>query len=306
MCTHLYSQISMSVFANNADQTLLYKRNGGVCAIDANGMAIPPAEPFLSLPDTHMHQAGVCFARRNGVDTLLFRAADGFGIDEVDVKTGAIIRRVGVECEWKVEKQDFLSPYVMDQSFTAQIACSADLIAVVDGYPGSVTLISYESGLLVKKFYLQELSDAAYHAYTRSVAFTSNGLHLVLADYGNGYVWKVSVADTAIVGRMKMPGLFIPRHVLVLPDDTIAVTCWGRLWCGTPPSRGGVVFIDKDFTACEVKFRAPHVENRPMGLAVFGNGTVSVILAGESVYHISPDMTWAHSSIGAWVSACCS
>lgn len=80
-----------------------------------------------------------------------------------------------------------------------------------------------------------------------------------------------------------MPGLFIPLHVVVLPDDTIAAACWGRLWNGQPPSPGGVVFIDEHMTHRQVKFRAPDSWERPVGLAALGTGAVRLQLAGGAI-----------------------
>lgn len=311
----------MSDIVGNVDGTLMFKEGVGICAVDAEGCLT--VTPLHALPEYARAQAGACFLRRrdgmDGMDTILFRGPaikeDGYsrvsddaeddedneddehcsrvtGIDEYDATTGMLIRHFAEDLVWNIDDhQDFLSAYVVQPAASSQMACSGDLIAIANG--GAVTFRAYSSGDVVRTMDVYELlgrgedRPSGSHAWIRSVAFTCDGAHVILADYGNACVWKVAVAgDGCVVSQMQMPGLYVPRHVLVMADDTVVAGCWGRLWCGTPPTAGGVVSVNKDFTACKVVYRAPKWHMRPTGLACTASGAVCVSLTDGTTHVI--------------------
>jgi hypothetical protein len=222
----------------------------------------------------------LCFARREGVQTLLV-AADGDCRILEYTTSGERIRAISVAF-----------------ARLTGIACAGNNIAVsgisysyedpdddAGDEEGEVMLIDYTTSECIRMIGVGVLTQPS------GLRFTSDGLHIVVADWYQGRVSKFSVIDGKFVSDVATGanGIFSPVDVLVEDGGGggVVVACDG----------GGVVFVD----ACGVTLRTVVLLDNVVALAWYDDTVCSKVFGGE-VHMIRS--AWAVSLRCAWITAC--
>jgi DNA-binding beta-propeller fold protein YncE len=217
--------------------------------------------------------ARVCFVHRDGVNTLLIC---DWGNDRVVEVTsgGEFMRAIAVEGRpWGIAERD-------------------GAIAVSMPYAHAVVLLQYESGAVKAEVTIG--SGTAGNAdgqlfYPRGVAFTTDGRHILVADFNNHRVSKFSADSGAFVAHVVSNGIRYPTDVLQCEDGSIVVA-----------HENGVACVGKDGVTVKnisVSSSIPCL----LSYSPSSNGVVVKCFDG-SVFVLRD--AWSHSLRCEWVHAC--
>jgi DNA-binding beta-propeller fold protein YncE len=184
--------------AVNLDGTLLASVDDNCLHIFVVGSARPAIE-HTALKDPR----SVCFVRRNGVDTILVCDTGANRVVEIS-SDGSFLRAIPVPL----------------YSFPNGIAyCNKnDVIAVSLFNFSTVILLRFDCGTIQPEFSIAH-GDLYF---PKGVAFTEDGLHLIVADWGNHRVCKFSASTGAFVALVGT-GIYWPQDVAACNDGTVVV-----------------------------------------------------------------------------------
>jgi sugar lactone lactonase YvrE len=155
------------------------------------------------LDDPHF----VCFVHRDGVDTLLI---SDWGNDRVVEVTagGVFMRAIAVDgLPWGIAERD-------------------GVIAVSLSSAHAVVLLQYDSGAVKPEVTIGTGTTGNADGQLRrpmGVAFTTDGRHILVADFFNDRVSKFSAASGEFVAHVISNGITRPRDVLQCEDGGIVV-----------------------------------------------------------------------------------
>jgi hypothetical protein len=155
--------------------------------------------------------SSVCFAHRNGVDTLLTCDYGNDRVVEVTA-TGVFVRTIAVR----------------KGSGPCGIAyCgTSDVIALSLNVAHAVVLLQYASGIAYcgtcDVIGSGGIGDGQL-CYPRGVSFTADGRYILVADWGNDRVSKFSAASGEFIAHAVTNGISYPRDVLQCEDGSILV-----------------------------------------------------------------------------------
>jgi DNA-binding beta-propeller fold protein YncE len=213
-----------------------------------------------------------CFVHRDGVDTLLICDWGNDRVVEVTAR-GEFMRAIAVYRPWGVAERDGV------------IAVS--MWAATDG----VVLLQYESGATRPEVTIGSGTGGNADGQLwcpAGVAFTTDGRHILVADYLNNRVSKFSTASGAFVAHVISNEITRPRDVLPCEDGSIVVAHEDGVTC---VGKDGVTVqnINVPFSPCSLSY-SPSL-----------NGVV-VKCDDGSVFVLSD--AWSHSLRCEWVHAC--
>ena len=176
------------------------------------------------------------------------------------------------------------------------IACGGNIIAVsgvsysyedpdddTGDEEGEVILIDYTTSECIRTIGVGVLTQPS------GLRFTSDGLHIVVADWHQGRVSKFSVIDGKFVSDVatRANGIFAPIDVLVEDDGGVVVAC----------DDCGVVFVD----ASGVTQGTVAIPDNVVALAWYDGAVCCKVFGGE--VHVIRS-AWAVSLRCAWITAC--
>jgi DNA-binding beta-propeller fold protein YncE len=225
----------------------------------------------------------VCFAKRGTVETLLI--AHQLHVTEATT-SGAFLRGIDLHAAALADP----CGYIIGIAYAPR----SDLIAVaviMDRIESSsIFVLSYTSGdVLCATKYLGE-------SYPRSVAFSTDGTHLLVSDNRGRRVSAVEVAADAMSWRTDVSWAANDRQyttgVLCREDGGVVVAC--RSW---ETGRANVLYVNANG---ELE-RVVSLSSLLVTLAWYG---VDVCYrTWEGAVHVIPD-EWSSSLRSAWVTAC--
>ncbi len=213
--------------AANVDGTLFASVNSTEHCVYICSVTDRTADPIIvGTPHTSGSAHGLlhspvsaCFVHRNDVDTLLICDYGNNRVVEVTAR-GEFMRAIVVDSgPWGVVERD-----------------GAIAVSLSDAH--TVVLLQYESGAVKPEVTIGSgtygNADGQLH-YPRGIAFTTDGRHILVADYLNNRVCKFSAASGAFVAHVILNGITRPRDVLGCEDGSIVVA-----------HNDGVVCVGKD------------------------------------------------------------
>lgn len=242
------------------------------------------------------YSGGICFARRNSVDTVLL--CDGSRVVEIDGRTGHFMRRFSLpHCE---------------NSFHHGITYShhADIIATALVFDDTVLLLAYDTGTVIRR-----IAVGTYNinrSGPRSVAFAPDGVHAFVIDArigAGGRLCKFEVATGDLVSHtaiLTTATYCDPSEVLVMADGSVVVLC-----CAANGSGFAVICTEGDCTVWKVLGGIEEDRRSKFGSAALSAlGAVRVKMTdtsdGTCQFHDICHSEWYDSLRCAWVSACVS
>jgi hypothetical protein len=225
-----------------------------------------------------------CFVHRNGIDTLLI--CDYYNCVVEVTASGVFLRAIA---------------RMRGNCWGIAYCVASDVIAVSLGLDGAVVLLQYESGAVKPEVTIGSgssgLNDGQLHCPT-GVAFTTDGRHLLVADWGNHRVSKFSVASGAFIAHVATKaanGISFPRDVLQCEDGSIVVAQDSLVIVGENGGTVQNIIIPRQSGGASI----------PRSLA-YSSSFGLVVKTNEGQVFLLRD-AWIISSRCAWLSAlsCC-
>ncbi len=213
-----------------------------------------------------------CFVHRDGVDTLLICDFGNNRVMEVTAG-GEFMRAIVVGGgPWGIAEKD-------------------GVIAVALWATHTVVLLQYESGAVKPEVTIG--SGTGGHAdgqlfYPAGVAFTTDGRHILVADYLNNRVSKFRAASGAFVAHVISNGITLPRDVLQCEDGSMVVA-----------HQKGVACVGKD----GVTVKSIDVPLIPASLSYSPSLNGVVVKCVDGSVFVLRD-AWSRSLRCEWVHAC--
>jgi DNA-binding beta-propeller fold protein YncE len=233
--------------------------------------------------------AFACFAHRNGVDTLLICDLSNDRVVEVTT-SGLFLRAIAMK----------------KGSHPLGIAERDGVIAVSLNLAHAVVLLQYESGAVKPEVTIGSGRGKRLNGHLYSpmgVAFSADGRHILVADWGNHRVSKFSAASGAFVAHAATNGISYPRDVVQLEDGSMVVA-QGMFY-----GNGGLVCVGVDGVTVN-NIMIPNANGgsfSPCSLTYSQtlSGLVVNIFEGGGAFLLRD--AWKASCRNAWLSAlCCS
>jgi hypothetical protein len=233
-----------------------------------------------------------CFVHRNGVDSLLICDSGNDRVVEVSA-SGAFLRAIAVKAR--------------SHLYGIAYCGIGDVIALSLCQAHAVVLLQYETGAVKPEVTIG--SGTAGNAdgqlyYPQGIAFTADGLDILVADHFNHRVSKFSAVSGSFISHVATEaanGIRYPSDVLHCEDGSIVVAHGALNRCDGKSS--AVVFVGKEalqniiIPRCRgSEFFFPH----SLSYSVSLNGVVVKTLAG-SVFLLHD--AWMCSTRCTWLSA---
>ena len=242
-----------------------------------------------------------CFVNRRGVDTLICVREFGPAMVEVDTRTGHYLQDIPLDKKLAAALHCYV-PHAYCPNSDAVALSSVEQPALRTAL---VAIVAYTSGELLRRIKVGFDNSAI-----QSVAFTSGGSHIAVADAEFRCVWKYAVADGNVVVKVAMPGHFMPRLVLGLEAGGIAVACSRqyRLLSAASRSRSAIVYLNEKCEVHAVKDMSISCTDFPCGLYRLLDGDDADDLRVQLEDHTFEVIRalWGHGSLSrrAFVRAC--
>jgi DNA-binding beta-propeller fold protein YncE len=197
---------------------------------------------------------------------------------------------------------------VQEDSFPWGIAyCSAgDVIAVSLEKGHAVVFMDYESGE-VKPEVTIGAGDSGLFRSPLGIAFSPDGRHILVADWGNHRVSKFSTASGAFIAHVATNaanGITRPTDVAFFDDGSTTIIVSQQTY--TRRGDASVVCIDVDGGTVEhiVTTNVSGCDFSPVALFYSQSLNGVVVKTFKGMVFLLPD-AWSHSSRSAWLSAVC-
>jgi hypothetical protein len=212
--------------------------------------------------------------RRDGVDTLLICDCGNDRVVEVTAR-GEFMRAIALpECSL---------PYgIAEQDGTIAVSLQLN---------HAVVLLQYESGAVKPEVTIGSGTggNADGQLYNpMGVTFTTDGCHILVADWFNHRVGKFSAASGAFIAHVISNGIFYPNDVLQCEDGSIVMA-----------HRKGVTCVGKDGATVQ-HINVPSI---PSSLSNSPSLNGVVVKCSDGSAFVLRD-AWSHSLRCAWVHAC--
>jgi hypothetical protein len=227
----------------------------------------------------------LCFVHRNGTDTLLICDLGNDRVVEVS-SSGVFLRAIAVKPG--------------SRPFGVAYCGSSEVIAVSLCCAATVVLMDYESGRAKPEatigFGTAGSDDGQLH-YPTGLAFTTDGLHLLVADFYNHRVSKFSAASGAFIAHVATNaenGISYPRDVLQCEEGIIVVAQ------GRPHVASSLVCVGADAVTVQ-KIIIPTITSL-LSLSHSPSLSGVIVNTSEGSVFLVRD-AWTASSRSAWLSA---
>lgn len=268
--------------AVNVDGTLMASVDAEnrvcICSLECTAVRL-----CFALTSQSRYRSGVCFVRRNGVDTLLLSDYDGCRIIEMTCK-GVFMRAIPVAC----------NPRGVAYSDNA-----GGVIAVSFNNAHRVVLLHYESGFETPEAMIGTGVVKSRNGGQLKPTFTADGDSIIAVDYFNHCVNKFSAVTGEFITRLVSSGIIGPVDVLPCDDGSLLVAH------GDFKTDASVVRIVDGVTVDQIVFRndAGRVF-QPCSLCYSQLLAGVVVSCDDGSVFLLRDV-WAHGSRGSWLGAVC-